>query len=120
MSGPDATPVPDPAPRSARVVHSLGALPSFVRQQFRIESGILGFAGSALGVLSGALIACLHAAAVYGPGIALFALRGEGGFLALALPGAFAAGIALSILAAVYPAMVAARMIPADALRTNI
>jgi ABC-type antimicrobial peptide transport system permease subunit len=30
------------------------------------------------------------------------------------------AGVVLSVLAAIYPASVASRMVPADALRTNV
>lgn len=106
--------------REIGTMKCLGALSAFIRQQFLIESAMLGFAGSVAGVLFGGLVAYLYAALSYGPAMAIIALRGEIAFLAMAIPLAFAVGIILSIVAAIYPATVASRMVPADALRSNV
>ncbi len=106
--------------REIGTMKCLGALSSFIRRQFLIESIILGSVGSFIGAILGALIAILYAAFSYGPTLVFAALGAETIFLATALPLAFLAGIGLSILAALYPATVAARMLPATALRTNI
>jgi putative ABC transport system permease protein len=106
----------------------LGALSSFIRQLFLIESALIGFTGSLLGMFFGALLPMLLYSATYRDpatnalgqgfsivfgGIDYLSLLGAGGICVVA-------GALLSIVAAIYPANFAARMVPAMALRSNV
>jgi putative ABC transport system permease protein len=88
---------------------ALGATRTHVGAQFLVESLLLGVAGGALGVLFGAAIT--H-------GIAL-----RRGWQPLVPPEVVGAGLAAAVLvgavAGLYPAMRAARLAPADALRST-
>jgi ABC-type lipoprotein release transport system permease subunit len=55
---------------------------------------------------------------LYGAGLVLSALSPLPALAALI--GCVAAGVGLSVIAAIYPARVAARMLPANALRSTI
>ena len=104
----------------------LGALDIFVVKLFLIESALQGVAGSLAGAVIGFLLAFVRAlftfhakdpesgrsywlALQFFPGPTLL------GWLGIAL----AVGIALSIIAAVYPAIRAARMEPVQAMRVQ-
>jgi ABC-type antimicrobial peptide transport system permease subunit len=56
----------------------------------------------------------------YGAGLLFEAIRGGVGSLAFLAGASISAGVVLSLLAALYPAATAARMVPADALRSNV
>ena len=96
----------------------LGALSSFIRRLFLIESAMIGFAGSVIGTAIGALLPMLAYGFTFGFGIVLgnvnyAAVVGGAGFCVMM-------GTIMAMLAAIYPANFAARMVPATALRTNI
>ena len=96
----------------------LGALSSFIRRLFLVESALIGCAGSAAGVILGILITILAYGFSFGFGLVFgsmkwFSLLGYG-FTGILV------GTALSMLAAIYPANFAARMVPAMALRSNV
>jgi putative ABC transport system permease protein len=96
----------------------LGALSAFIRQVFFIEASLLGFTGSLIGCVGGALFAAGVFSLSYGPELVLSSLS----LPVLLLQGLFCvvAGVALAIVAAIYPASVASRMVPAVALRSTV
>lgn len=93
-------------------IKCLGALDNFVVKLFLIESGLLGFFGSLLGSILGLLFMLSTGLGVLGKIDWLPLLGSVGGCIVI--------GTLLSILAAVGPAMRAAKMPPADAMRTEI
>jgi len=96
----------------------LGALSSFVRQIFLIESIFMGLVGGVLGSSGGMVFSILIYALTYGYSKVVASL--DFAPLLLHLTVCVVAGICLSVVAAIYPASVAARMTPATALRTHI
>lgn len=104
--------------REIGTMKCLGALSGFVRRLFLIEASLLGLAGSLGGVLGGCLFAAGAYAITYGPELVLAALD-PGRLLVNAALGV-AGGVALSVVAALYPAAFAARMVPAAALRSTV
>ena len=96
----------------------LGALSVFIRQLFLIESAVIGIVGSFLGCIIGIIFPLLAYSFAYSFHIVLGAMN-YGQLFLMAL-GCLVAGSVLSILAALYPAIIAARMIPAMALRSNV
>ncbi len=106
--------------REIGTMKCLGALSAFIRQIFLFESCLIGAAGGLAGSLVGALFSMLIYAFTFGFGLVATSLAGAVGVLVLYLALAFGAGVVLSIIAAIYPANVASRMVPADALRSNV
>jgi len=106
--------------REIGTMKCLGALSAFVRQIFLFESCLIGAVGGLMGSLIGSLFSIVIYAFTYGFGIVMASVGGGIGLLLLYLLLAFAAGVILSMIAAIYPANVASRMVPADALRSNI
>ncbi len=104
--------------REIGTMKCLGALSAFIRQIFFIESSLVGLAGSLAGSLAGVLIALLIYSITYGIGMTFGAL--QFGPLTLYFILAVVAGMLLSIVAAIYPANFASRMVPAHALRSNV
>lgn len=104
--------------REIGTMKCLGALSSFVRRLFLIESSLMGFVGGLAGALFGTLFSAFVYSLTYGFGLTLGSINYP--LLLLAMAGSLVAGVSLSILAAIYPANFAARMVPASALRTNI
>jgi len=104
--------------REIGTMKCLGARSSFIRRMFLIESGFMGFCGGLAGALLGCLFAIALQAVSYGPALVLASIN----YLALAgvIGGTLVCGILLSVVAALYPAAVAARMTPAAALRSNV
>jgi len=96
----------------------LGALSGFIRRLFLIESAVIGAVGSVLGILIGVLFPVVLYGFIYGFGNLFAAI--DFGYLGVVSLACLIAGTLLSILAAIYPATIAARMIPAMALRTNV
>ena len=112
--------------REIGTMKCLGALDIFVVKLFLIESALQGVVGSVAGAVIGFLLAFVRAlftfhakdpesgrsywlALTFFPGLTLMAWLGI----------ALAVGIALSIVAAVYPAIRAARMEPVQAMRVQ-
>ena len=104
--------------REIGTMKCLGALSVFIRQMFFIEASLIGFVGSVLGALLGALFALVAFGFSYGFDLALAALTMPHLLLHAAL--CVAVGIGLSVVAAIYPASVASRMLPASALRSTV
>lgn len=93
-------------------IKCLGALDNFVVRIFLIESGLLGMVGSAIGAFFGTLFMLATGLSVLGK-LNWMGLLASFGICILL-------GTVLSIVAAVPPAMRAAKMPPADAMRTEI
>jgi ABC-type antimicrobial peptide transport system permease subunit len=104
--------------REIGTMKCLGALSSFIRQMFLIESSLMGIAGSVAGALAGLVFALIAYGLTYGFGLVFASL--SAGAIGLQMAFCLAVGVVLSVLAAVYPARIASRMVPANALRTNV
>jgi ABC-type antimicrobial peptide transport system permease subunit len=96
----------------------LGALSSFIRQLFLIESAVIGITGSIIGTVLGAFFSIAVFAFSFSFAV-VFGSLNYSLLLGYSLS-AIVIGTVLSIIAAIYPANVAARMVPATALRTNV
>lgn len=90
----------------------LGALDNFIVKLFLLESGMLGFFGSLIGCVVGAFIMMLTALDTWGKLNWIHLLM----YLGLSI----IIGTMMSIIAAVPPALRAARMQAVDAMRTEI
>jgi putative ABC transport system permease protein len=90
----------------------LGALDNFIIKLFLIESGLLGFFGALIGSILGFVFIVL-------PKFGLWS-RIDWGMMLAYMGMCIVIGTVLSILAAMGPAMRAAKMHPADAMRTEI
>jgi len=102
--------------REIGTMKCLGAPDGLVVKLFLLESSMLGVVGAVLGIVLGVLVALAAALLQFGTyGVAYFpqleALQ--------VLGGAVLAGLLLAVIGAVYPAAVAARMTPVDALRVE-
>jgi len=104
--------------REIGTMKCLGGLSSFIRRIFFIESALLGFVGSLLGAIFGLLFAILLYALTYGWALVLTSL--PLGWLLGSFVVCLVGGVMAAIIAAIYPAGFASRMVPATALRTNI
>jgi len=105
--------------REIGTMKCLGALSAFIRRVFLVEALIVGATGAAAGMLLGLMLPVLRYAAIdYGWAMVFSAV--PWGQLALGGVASWLAGTALALLAAVYPARAAARMVPAAALRSTI
>jgi len=104
--------------REIGTMKCLGALSSFIRSIFLIESSIMGLVGSVLGSIVGLLFAVLSYSVTYGFGLVFSSL--DVFWLLIYFVASVIAGVALSVIAAIYPAAYASRMVPASALRSNI
>jgi ABC-type antimicrobial peptide transport system permease subunit len=103
--------------REIGTLKCLGALDAFVLKLFLLESVFQGMVGSLAGVVVGLGMALPVAALSYG-GVAL--ANAPWATIALDVLASVAIGMVLSVSGAVYPAMVAARMEPVDAMRARI
>jgi ABC-type antimicrobial peptide transport system permease subunit len=102
--------------REIGTMKCLGALDRFILRLFILEAGMQGLAGAGAGALAGALFALIGALLRYGP-VSLAAVSW------LAVIGSFviavAVGCILSLVGVFYPAIVAARMQPVEAMRVE-
>ena len=96
----------------------LGSRDRLVVELFIIESGVLGFVGSIAGAVVGLIIAIGGNSATYG----WATVRDNLPWAELLRFGLFSlvVGLFVAMAAAIYPAIVAARMTPADALRSEV
>lgn len=102
--------------REIGTMKCLGALDRFVLRLFILEAGMQGLAGSAAGALAGAVIALIGGWVRFGGA----ALRQAALTDVLASTAAATAiGLGLSLLGVLYPALVAARMQPVEAMRVE-
>ncbi len=104
--------------REIGTMKCLGALGSFIQRVFLIESSLIGVAGAVGGALFGAVFSASAYSLTYGPAMVLSGTAW--GLLGLYFLISVAVGLALAVLAAIYPAHFASNMAPADALRSNI
>ena len=104
--------------REIGTLKCLGARDRLVVELFIIESGVLGIVGSALGAVVGLGIAIAGNTVTYGWATVQANLPWSKllGFGAVSL----VVGLFVAMAAAIYPAFVAARMTPADALRSDV
>ncbi|NLF94683.1 MAG: FtsX-like permease family protein [Oligosphaeraceae bacterium] len=97
-------------------IKCLGALDSFIVRTYLIEAALQGIAGTLLGCAGGLLVSLLVASSNYG--LAVWRHLPLPAVLT-ALVISFLTGAALSIAAAIFPAYMAARKQPVDAMRVE-
>lgn len=102
--------------REIGTLKCLGALDSFVVRIFVLEAAMQGIAGSTIGALTGALAALLTAIGRFG--FSSFAYIGADQIL-ISILISVATGTTLSLIGALYPAIIAARMQPVEAMRAE-
>jgi len=102
--------------REIGTIKCLGALDSFVLRLFLLEAGMQGLAGGSVGAVLGGLVALMNGLLRYG-----FLAWSEVSVAAVGKSLALAAGVGclLSLLGVLYPAIVAARMQPVEAMRVE-
>jgi hypothetical protein len=103
--------------REIGTLKCLGALDAFVLKLFLLESVFQGLVGSAAGIVVGLLMAFL--AGLIGQGTAAFTAA-PWPTLGVDIVIAAVVGMFLSVAGALYPAYVAARMAPVEAMRARI
>jgi predicted lysophospholipase L1 biosynthesis ABC-type transport system permease subunit len=102
--------------REIGTMKCLGALDRFVLRLFILEAGMQGLTGSVAGALVGAVFALAGGLIRFGgPAVRQAAVTD----IALSLASATGIGIGLSLLGVLYPALVAARMQPGEAMRVE-
>jgi len=102
--------------REIGTMKCLGALDRFVLRLFMLEAGIQGLAGAGIGALVGAVFSLLNGWLRFGTA-ALTTLSWAD--LAGSVGIAMVVGCLLSLLGVLYPALVAARMQPVEAMRVE-
>lgn len=102
--------------REIGTMKCLGALDRFVLRLFILEAGMQGLAGAAAGALIGAVFALLGGWLRFGGAALRQAPLAE---VAVSTAAATGIGLALSLLGVLYPALVAARMQPVEAMRVE-
>jgi hypothetical protein len=102
--------------REIGTMKCLGALDRFVVRLFFLEAGMQGVAGGAVGALGGGIFALLNAMLVFGT-TALVNVSWLQVFISML--SATGVGFLLSLIGVFYPAIVAARMQPVEAMRVE-
>jgi putative ABC transport system permease protein len=102
--------------REIGTMKCLGALDRFILRLFILEAAMQGLAGAGAGALAGAFFAIISGLLRYG-----FAATTLVSWLSIAVSVAVAIGVGclLSLLGVLYPALVAARMQPVEAMRVE-
>lgn len=106
--------------RDIGTMKCLGATSRFIRQIFLLEASFMGLVGGVLGVVLGLAVSIATYLVLYDASLVWHTLGSELGAVLKAAVQALFAGVALSVVAALYPAQFAAKMVPADALRSNV
>jgi len=104
--------------REIGTLKCLGALDSFIIRLFLVESLVIGVAGSLVGGILGSALAVFQVGVVLE--FAVLSFGSTAAALVSALPIAVGLGTLLTVVAAIYPTYVAARMKPVDAMRTEV
>jgi hypothetical protein len=104
--------------REIGTMKCLGALSAFIRQVFFIEASLLGVVGAVGGCVGGTLFSAgvfslSYGVELVGTSLTLTTLAWQSGLCVVA-------GVVLAVVAAIYPASVASRMVPAVALRSTV
>jgi hypothetical protein len=102
--------------REIGTMKCLGALDRFILRLFLLEAGMQGLAGGLAGASAGAIFALLSALVRYGLQSVRTVPAGE---LVLSMGYATLVGCVLSLAGVLYPALVAARMQPVEAMRVE-
>ena len=102
--------------REIGTMKCLGALDRFILRLFILEAGMQGLAGAGIGALVGAVFSLLNGWLRFGA-VALTTISWAN--LAGSIGIAMAVGCLLSLLGVLYPALVAARMQPVEAMRVE-
>ncbi len=102
--------------REIGTMKCLGALDRFIVRIFVMEAAMQGFAGALVGAVVGAISAFLAALLRFGPDT-INLLPWQAIFLSTLI--ALVTGISLSLLGVLYPAIMAARMQPVEAMRVE-
>jgi len=102
--------------REIGTMKCLGALDRFIVRLFLLEAAMQGLAGSAVGSLIGALFAICGGLLRFGPQSVGALAWGD---VAASLSMAVATGCVLSLVGVTYPAIMAARMQPVEAMRSE-
>jgi hypothetical protein len=102
--------------REIGTMKCLGALDRFVLRLFILEAGMQGLVGSAAGALIGAAFALLGGWVRFGAAGLRQVTLAE---MAVSTAAATGIGLGLSLLGVLYPALVAARMQPVEAMRVE-
>lgn len=102
--------------REIGTLKCLGALDRFIVRIFVIEATMQGLAGGLIGAICGALVALLVAIIKFGLSAAGCIPWTEVG---LTMFFAMATGTFLSLLGVLYPAIIASRMLPVEAMRVE-
>lgn len=104
--------------REIGTMKCLGALSSFIRRVFFVESALVGLVGSVSGAFLGLVFAVILYCFTFGWTLVLSSIPWL--WMAVSFAGCIAGGVAAAVVAAIYPANFASRMVPATALRSNI
>jgi hypothetical protein len=102
--------------REIGTMKCLGALNRFVLRLFILEAAMQGLAGAGIGAIVGAFFSLINAMVSFGT-IAVTTISWSG-FVISVLSATFV-GILLSLAGVMYPAIVAARMQPVEAMRVE-
>ena len=102
--------------REIGTMKCLGALDRFILRLFFLEAGMQGLAGASIGAIVGALFSMISGWARFGT-VAITAISWNDVILSIAI--ATGIGCLLSLLGVFYPALVAARMQPVEAMRAE-
>ncbi|MBL0715522.1 MAG: FtsX-like permease family protein [Desulfosarcina sp.] len=102
--------------REIGTMKCLGALDRFVLRLFLLEAGMQGLVGAAVGAVGGAFFALLNGLIFFGRQAIVLAPINA---ILLSRATATAAGCLLSLIGVSYPAWVAARMQPVEAMRVE-
>jgi len=102
--------------REIGTMKCLGALDRFILRLFLLESGMQGLAGAFAGALIGAFFAVIGAGLHYGTVVLRVLPLSD---VAISVGLATGVGCLLSLVGVLYPAIVAARMQPVDAMRVE-
>ena len=102
--------------REIGTMKCLGALDRFILKLFLLEAGMQGLVGAALGAICGGLFAVFNATLRFGLA-AITTLDFSGIVISILI--ATGVGFFLSLIGVLYPAIVAARMQPVEAMRVE-
>ena len=104
--------------REIGTLKCLGALDMFIIRLFLIESLFIGVVGSFIGALFGFILTVLQVCLILSPEVLTLGYLFH--VVLVGIPVAIGAGTVLTMIAAIYPTMVAARMKPVDAMRVEV
>ena len=102
--------------REIGTMKCLGALDRFILRLFILEAGMQGLAGASVGAIMGAMFSLFSGWVRFGT-VAITAISWNNVIISIAI--ATGVGCLLSLLGVFYPALVAARMQPVEAMRVE-